>query len=130
MMTILWVVESGSRVIGVYSTNANAVALFNKLPDEEAANIRVITLDAGIDYLNAGYNCYRVEMYVNGDVKSIEGVSWDDGFGAFRNQFHHIYGKNVPSDPGNPYFAGRIYAKDEAHATSIMNEKRIQLFEL
>jgi hypothetical protein len=133
-MEKVWMIEKGLysdyRIVGVYSSLENAKLAFDRLPGDDEERIEEVMLDVGIDYLKAGYTLYEVTMYLNGQVRDIKEVNWNDCIGTFTNEFYNVYGTYIgmiEKGADDNYFGGEIYAKDEAHATSIMNEKRIQM---
>ena len=134
-MKTVWVVEQGSysnyRVVGVFSTQANAELVKEKINAQESyepAEVAEWPFDPGIEGLRNGYTPWTVLMRRDGTVESIEQ-------GPYRNTTIRLWERTQ-----SPYYQRRnapdvlhgtaVWAKDEAHAIKIMNEYRAQFIAL
>ncbi len=137
-MKTIWVIEKGSysdyRVVGVYSTKANAQAMcdrINKDEEYERAEIAEWSLDPGVEAINQGLEVYLVWMLRDGTVEKIQRESGGDEFQWALNENLTVWRRaNAPAYKGKNVqdcLHGRVFAKDEQHAIKIANERRTQL---
>ena len=129
-------IYSDRSLEGVFSSKEKAEKFIELLTErEKAEHIRIygdydfdsykkyditeVTIDFGLDKLSAGYNYYQVTMDRDGGRASAYDETEYMRAGEM-NQKIEIR-KNINAK----YFSIYIFAKDEAHAIKIANEKRI-----
>lgn len=127
-------IEHGSysdyRVVGVYSSKANAAAIAAKINAEEhydAATIAKWTLNPSLAELNAGRSPFHVTMEPDGTlVGAVRPADWQYAIGEGlaiweRTKAPAYKGKGIPDA-----VHGTVWATDEQHAVKIANEWRLQ----
>jgi hypothetical protein len=118
-MSSVWAIEDGEysdyHVVGVFSSRENAELVLGHL---DSGDIAEWDLDPGIDSLNAGLSRYYVHMLRDGTVRESRACKFEI------EEYEHLN----PDPRHQPTFGLRIsvFAKDEAHAIKIANEKRTQ----
>lgn len=132
-MAKIWTIESGEysdyRVNGIYSTKENAEAVLAKLASVTGFGfteyrLRERDLDPGVEALREGYTIFVVNMLYDGTVEKISPSEWElsEETWIWRRTTAPFYrGKGIPD-----VLVVTTFARGEAHAVKIANEKRVQ----
>ena len=120
----VWVIEQGQysdyRVLGVYSTKANAETVAAFLAREwSGPTVAEWPLDPGVDELAQGHQVYSISMSVDGNNPAVRNCDY-----GVPEQPDGLY-VSGPVD-GPKFVDGSVWASDEVHAVKIANEYRIQ----
>lgn len=118
-MPKVWIIEQGSysdyRVVGIFSTRANAELFMSKMEglDDtyDPISISERNLDPNIDAIHAGKHCYRVSFLLDGTLQRVERHRHIELEGSFHWRDGHMY---------------TVMAKDDDHAIKIASEKVFQ----
>ena len=115
----VWVLEEGSyssyRVLGVYTTKANAEAVAAVMNEKyERVTVDKWTLDPGLEGLAPHCEPFSVTMDHLGQVLSVG------------RSFEIPEGMRTGSRKKQPVVTGEVWARDEGHAIKIANEYRVQ----
>ena len=136
MKKTIWVIEQGSysdyRVVGVFTSKANATAVVEKIKKNEylydEPSIAEWPLDPAVDEINAGMSKFRVLMLNDGFVEDIRRTDTDtyDLAGSA-----HVWERTkAPAYRGQKDIKdaldATVWATDEQHAIKIVNEMRVQ----
>lgn len=127
MSTSIWVIEKGSysdyRVVGVYSTEAGARLVCDRINGEksdERATVDEWPLDPGVEEINKGLSPFVVRMLRDGTIEQVRMDTDDFEYALWSSS------KGKVIVPPNCLMT-RVFAKDEAHAIKIVNEYRTQM---
>ena len=123
-MTTVYLVSSGSysdySVRGIYSTLEKAEARARLVSD--ANEVSEFELDEGIELIQQGLNSWVVDVWDDGEIRAFQ-----DGY-----SFSEAAGGQV-TDRRNQGQCGRhiafhfyVFARDEAHALKIAQDKRAE----
>ena len=130
----IWVIETGEysdyRVVGVFSTKANAELVADKINGDQEygdkATVSGWALDPGVAEINQGLKQYRVLMLRDGSVEMCERqphFSWYEiksrSWVWRRTQAQAYAGKGIPD-----VLEARVWAKTEKGAIKVANEQR------
>jgi hypothetical protein len=118
--SVVWVIDCAHmdpvRVVGVFSSRANAEAVLAEL-DLSDASISKWPMDPGVGEVNAGRSTFWVTMLA-------------DGQGTARHKHYGVPGNLAISKPLSKKYPqqvfGAVWATDEAHALKIANEFRVR----
>lgn len=122
----VWVVErgqySGYEVVGVFTTEANAQLVADKVD----GTVACWPLDPAADQLSQGRSLWDVVMARNGDVESAQA---NDYQGLLDEEFKCWTRPDAPGYEGmaREVLVARVWATDEKHAVKIVNEHRTRL---
>lgn len=126
----VWLVTDGKysdyHVVGVFSTKTNAERI--KTLAAAANDIEELSLDPGIEELNAGLTLWLVRMERGGGVEhcsqqTIDAYSFEEEARIWRRSTAPAYaGKNLPD-----LLVHTVWAKSPEHAIKIVNEVRLQM---
>ncbi len=122
MAVSIWVVEQGQysdyRVVGVFSTEANARAVASLVP---ASSVAEWPLDPAVSELAQGHRPFDVWMLRDGTVEKCE----------LQTSLYDIATGETTLTRPTAHVAPRIYAtvwaKDDVHAIKIINEARTRM---
>jgi len=126
----VWVIERGEysdyHVVGVFTSEANAQVVLDKLGEGEIAKW---VLDPAVEELRAGLEQWNVWILANGDIERVnkaKNVYSHELAGNvhiwLRSQAEFYNGKNAPD-----VLDCTVWARDEAHAIKIANEHRTRM---
>ena len=121
-MTTIYVVTSGEysdySIRALFSTKELAQDFIDIQPNPQYHRIEEYEIDKFERHIREDMRCYRVAMDIDGN-SSVYPSDFDSNDEEYLNLYHQSNG--VKS------FVTYLYAKDEAHAAKIANEKRVQL---
>ena len=127
-MKSIWVVENGEysdyHVVGVFSTKENAERV-NALTGGRG-RVSEWALDPAIAELNKGYHFYSVAMSKDGTVRNVER---EDEVATYHIQDARVMQPwvDMHDHSKGTYIIDHAWARDDAHAVKIVNERRAQM---
>ena len=132
----IWVVEQGSysdyRVVGVFTSKANAQIVVDKLKSAEyyydEPTIAEWPLNPAVEELNAGLDHWRVLMLKDGttercDKSDMPSYNIEGSTQIWRRSTAPAYKGQGVQDA----LDATVWATDAKHAVKIVNEQRIQM---
>lgn len=145
-MGTIYLVSRGSysdySVCGAFSTRERAQAYMNLCPRPEYDgwnDIEEMEIDRGISEVESGLSIYQIRITKSGDVRSIEKSGLPENVGPIRywSAYEIRWERNAPGekyrhemirtdfDTPQHFTTVFVWARDEAHAIKLANERRI-----
>lgn len=132
----VWVVEHGRysdyRVVGVFSSKRNATLVADAINAGDnwsaGATVDEWPIDPAVDALNAGHSQFIVTMRRDGTTERCE--KWETSSYYIAGHVEIWRRSTAPAYAGTGVedcLSATVWAKDEAHAVKIVNEKRVQM---
>lgn len=134
-MKTIYAVNSGCysdyRIDALFSTRKLAEEFMASVPDGDYNGVEEFELDPPTaDLLRRGYSVWNVHMLINGDTERVDRAD-NSKYNVTDAPIHHIWkrtealayrGKGIPD-----ILTSMVWAKTEAAAIKIVNEKRAQM---